>query len=251
MTGKRILSSSSFPRKWGSIFLSLPLLRWIPAGAGMTPVFISLILLFALSGCGFRSVYGERSNSHGDTAVATQLNDIAIEPVHERNGQMLRNNLIDMMYGKGRPAHPLYKLAVTLRSTEEDFGIQADATTTRTMVNMYGDFSLKTDSGKELLTGSAHSTSNINKISNQYATLVARNQAYERTINEVSEQIVSRLSLYFSERERNPQSAGPHPPGDQPLALTTAPDRMRDPVADAMQNMTPKLAPAAAPTVTP
>jgi LPS-assembly lipoprotein len=168
---------------------------------------MTLFAALALSGCGFHSVYGSRDSD--DSPIAAQMQDVAIDNIKERNGQMLRNDLIDMMYGKGRPTQPRYRLTIDLKASEEDLGIQADATTTRAMINMVGNFVLKDAAGKELMHGTAHSTSNINKISNQYATLVSNQDAYARTINEVSQQIVNRLSLYFAERDRQQPVASP------------------------------------------
>ena len=75
--------------------------------------------LLTLAACGFSPIYG----AHGNNApVAAQLNQIAIASIAERQGQMLRNDLIDLMYVKGRPANPQYRLEVSLHSTEEEIG---------------------------------------------------------------------------------------------------------------------------------
>lgn len=165
-------------------------------------VLSSLCLLISvlclLAACGFHPVYG----SHDDNGnpVAATLNQIAIENIPDRQGQILRNDLIDRLYGKGgRPQQPAYHLAVTLRNSQEDLGIQANATSTRTLMNMSATYVLTDTTGKKILDGKAHSVASFNSISDQYATLAARDSAFERTINEVSEQIVNRLSLYFSE----------------------------------------------------
>ena len=131
--------------------------------------------------------------------MAVALNNISIENIPDRNGQMLRNDLIDRMYGKNRPEKPLYTLKVTIRSGEEDLGILANATATRSLLNMYSDYSLQDAKGKQLLGGTAHSVASFDKLDQMYGTVVARQNAYERTLREVSEQIVNRLSLYFSE----------------------------------------------------
>lgn len=163
------------------------------------PIPYSLLpLLCLLSACGFHPVYGSHGGGDNSPAAAA-LNRISIDNIPDHSGQLLRNDLIDSMYGKGRPAQPAYTLTVKLRQTEEDIGILANATATRTMLNMYGDYVLKDMQGKEILKGTAHSVASFNQLSDQYATLVARNDAIERTINEVSQQIVNRLSLHFAE----------------------------------------------------
>jgi LPS-assembly lipoprotein len=162
--------------------------------------------LLALSGCGFSPVYGSHDNN---TTVTAQLGDIAIDNISERQGQILRNDLIDRMYAKGRPASPHYRLSVKIRSTVEDLGIQADATSTRSLLNMYADYTLLDEKGKKLVSGTAHSVTSFNKLDQQFGTLMASEDASERTINEVSDQIVNRLSLYFAETPGLPASTTP------------------------------------------
>lgn len=160
------------------------------------------VLCFLFSGCGFHSVYG----GHGDdgSPVAEQLSQVAVDPISERAGQMLRNNLIDRFYGKGRPAKPAYRLAVKLRVSEEDLGVLANATTALAAIHVYGDYVLRDAGGKTLASGTTHSTASYDKLTSQYATLAAHDGAIERTVREVGEQITGRLSLYFAERKAEP-----------------------------------------------
>ncbi|MDX2028414.1 MAG: LPS assembly lipoprotein LptE [Alphaproteobacteria bacterium] len=150
-----------------------------------------------LAACGFQPIYGAQDKT--GTPVAGQLNQIAIDNIPERSGQILRNELIDRMYGQGRPRQPLYRLEVKLRATQEDLGLRANATSTRTLLNMNADYILRATQGKELLRGTAHSITNFNRLSTQYGNVSALDAATERTLREVSEQIVNRLALYFAE----------------------------------------------------
>lgn len=152
-----------------------------------------------LSGCGFRPIYGTHEAESG-SPVALDLNNIAIDNIPDRDGQILRNDLIDRMYGKNRPERPAYMLHVKIRSTEQDLGILANATATRSLLDMYADYSLADGKGKEILKGSAHSVAGFDKLDQIYGTVAASANARERTLHEVGEQIVNRLSLYFSER---------------------------------------------------
>ena len=159
---------------------------------------LSVILL--LSGCGFRPIYGSHGAESG-SPVAQELNNVAIDNIPDRNGQILRNDLIDRMYGKNRPHKPLYTLRMSIQSSEEDSGILSNATATRSLLNVYSNYSLVDTKGKEILKGSAHSVAGFDKLDQIYGTVAARQDAYERTLHEISEQIVNRLSLYFSERK--------------------------------------------------
>jgi len=164
--------------------------------------FIALltVVFLPLAGCGFQPVYGTHGALMG-SPVAVDLNNIAIDNIPDRNGQILRNYLIDRLYGKNRPLKPLYTLKVSIHYSEEDLGILANATATRSLLNMYGDYLLVDSKGNELLKGSAHSVASFDKLDQMYGTVASRQDASQRTLHEVSEQIVNRLSVYFSERQ--------------------------------------------------
>jgi LPS-assembly lipoprotein len=166
-----------------------------------TSVFLVLLLTVSLllAGCGFRPIYGSRSDE-GGSPVAIDLNNVAIDNIPNRDGQILRNNLIDRMYGKNRPEKTFYTLSVYVHNTEENLGILANATATRSLLDMYGDYSLQDAQGKTLLSGTAHSVASFDKLDQMYGTVAARQDARERTLREISEQIVNHVSLYFSER---------------------------------------------------
>jgi LPS-assembly lipoprotein len=161
---------------------------------------LTLSAFVLLSGCGFHAIYGDHTTSDG-APVAADLNNIAIDNISDRDGQLLRNDLIDRMYGLNRPSQPLYHLSVKIRFDIQDLGILANATATRSILNMYGDYTLTDAKGKILVTGTTHSVANIEKLDQIYGTVVSEDEAKERTLHEVSEQIVNRISLYFSERQ--------------------------------------------------
>ena len=153
-------------------------------------------VFFLLAGCGFHPVYGSRDQ---DTPVAAKLNQVAIDSIPDRQGQTLRNELIDRMYGKGRPHDPKYHLTVTLRSTEEGIGLLPNAITTLTELTITADYVLTDETNKEVMRATARTVANYNQLQEEYGTLAAREGAYERSLNEIADQIVNRVSLYFSE----------------------------------------------------
>jgi LPS-assembly lipoprotein len=158
---------------------------------------LSSVFCLLLAACGFSPIY----MSHGSNEpVAKALNNVEIASIPDRQGQMLRNHLIDRMYTSGRPAHPVATLEVKLRSTETDVGTQKDATTVRRELSLWADYVLKSPGGEELAKSTAHSVVGFSKLDEQYGTVAAERNAYERAINEVGEQIVNRVSLYYAEK---------------------------------------------------
>lgn len=164
------------------------------------PSSIILVALLMLAGCGFQPVYGDLGSSQ--SSVAAELNRVAIANIPDRQGQVLRNRLIDRFYHAGRPKDPAYTLTVALRSYEVDLGIQKDATASRRQYDLYADYVLTDKTGTELHKGTARSIVSYNKLSAQYGTLASRENAVERALQEVGEQITNRVSLYFQGAEK-------------------------------------------------
>src|ERR1700742_1233580 len=121
-----------------------PYIQMPNAGCRMLVYLLALCMLVS---CDFHPIYG----SHGEnTPVAVALNQVAIDNIPDRQGQTLRNELIDRMYGKGRPHDPKYHLTISLRETEEGIGLLPNATTTLTELTIYADYSLTDEKGKVL-----------------------------------------------------------------------------------------------------
>ncbi|MDD5586828.1 MAG: LPS assembly lipoprotein LptE [Alphaproteobacteria bacterium] len=158
--------------------------------------FCLLMPVLCLLGCGFSPIYGSHE---GGAPVAKELGNVEIANIPDRQGQQLRNRLIDRMYFSGRPEHPEATLAVRLRSTEIELGIRKDATATRRELNMWADYVLRGKDGEQLLKGTAHSVVSYSKLRAQYGTVAAEQNAIDRALKEVGEQIVNRLSLHYAE----------------------------------------------------
>ena len=170
---------------------------------------LTSVFCLLTSGCGFHPLYGSRDDN---SSVSAELNDVAIDNIADRNGQILRNDLIDRMYHNGRPQSPKYTLTASLRTLEEGIGLLPDATTSLTELNLYADYTLKDQAGKTVVTATAHATATFNQLQEEYGTLAAEQNAYQRCLDEVSEQIVNRISLYFSEGTTiKPPAQGPAP----------------------------------------
>jgi LPS-assembly lipoprotein len=103
------------------------------------------------------------------------------------------------MYGKGRPQQPKYRLEVTLRTYEEGIGLLPNAVNSLTELTITATYNLKDAQGKVLMSATAHTVANYDQLQQQYGTLAAQQGAYERSLNELADQIVNRVSLYFSE----------------------------------------------------
>lgn len=159
------------------------------------PLLLAL-LPAALRACGFTPVYG--TGAH-ESAVGTALANVQIDPIVDRNGQVLRNNLIDRFYTDGRPDSPRYRLSVALAATEEELGIQKDATATRARLRLQASYELiEISTGQVVYRTFSRSIISFNLLDSQFAVLATRQDAYDRGLTELADDIRTRLSLYFA-----------------------------------------------------
>lgn len=166
----------------------------------------SLMALLLLSACGFSPIYGAHDGNK--TPVSEALSAVYIENIPNENGQKLRNKLMDRLYYHGRPVDPEARLLVSLNASESDLGIRKDATAELSELSAQANFRLFDRSGKELLKGSARSSVIYSKLDAQFGTLAAQRNSYDRAINEIAEQILSQLSLFYAE---TPPEKAPEP----------------------------------------
>ena len=90
----------------------LPRQRALRAQGRRTCAALTFLGCLALAGCGFHPLYGGGK-------VAPQLASIYVEPVAERDGYELRNQLIDLLGSDGREAGKAYRLKLTLERSVE------------------------------------------------------------------------------------------------------------------------------------
>jgi LPS-assembly lipoprotein len=158
---------------------------------------LSLALASAgLSGCGFRPVYGSGSAVGGASA---QLAQVHIDTIPERNGQVLRNALIERMNVSGIPTRPAYHLVIGLQEEELDLGIRRDATVTRGQIKMTATYQLvDSKTGAIAERGTARSVSSYNVVESDFGTFVSRGDAQARALQDLSDDIALRLALHFN-----------------------------------------------------
>ncbi len=155
-------------------------------------------VLLTLSSCGFRPMYGDSGAGQAVTQGNKSLVEIANIP--DRDGQQLRNLLIDRLYLKGRPADAPYILTIAPLKTETThLGIRKDATSTRAMTQIYSTMVLRDRAtNRVLLTRDIRSVGSYNELDNQFATLVSSQSLAGHMLEELSDDVVTEINLYFS-----------------------------------------------------
>lgn len=168
-----------------------------PAESGCAAV-LSAVVLCALTGCGFHPLYGESTPSN-----AAALAAIRIEQIADRSGQKLRNMLLDRLTPTGPPSHPAYTLSVKLTETRQELAIRKDERATRANLTVTARFVLRAvrDPRAGLFAGVASSTNSYNVLMSEFATLSAENDARDRALQTLSEEIRLRVAAAL----QNPQ----------------------------------------------
>lgn len=155
-------------------------------------------LMFAgLAACGFQPLYGDKSGGRIDDRLA----DIRIQTIEDRVGQILHNLLLDRINPYGRPADPLYTLRVRAAVSKAEIGLKFTEVATRARLTLSASFQLIEDeSGDVVASGQVRSVNSYNISDSEFARVASENDATERAAREVSEEIRTRLSLFFNRK---------------------------------------------------
>lgn len=165
-----------------------------------TRLVLILAALIGLSGC-YQPLYGNKPiGSVAPSPQEAALNNVSIASIPERNGQKLRNFLIDRFYSYGRPQKTDFELVTRLTVVEEKLGLQKDATTTRARLNITASYTLTdTRSHKVILTSTSHTFVSYSVLDQEYANLSERENAADRGLKEIAELMTTRVLLALEE----------------------------------------------------
>ena len=150
--------------------------------------------LGVLAACGFQPIYG----SKGTPGTQIEMASIEVGIIKDRQGQQLRNFLLDRINPGGTPQSPNYTLTVVLTSGKEFLAFRKSQFSTRANLNFVAVFNLK---GKnqylgENFSGTSKITVSYNILSSHFATLIAEENARNRAVKELSADISNRIAAF-------------------------------------------------------
>jgi LPS-assembly lipoprotein len=155
---------------------------------------LSAALPAVLAGCGWEPLYANRQTP----AASADLRAIRVLPIPERVGQRLESGLRRSFNPSAEPTKQRYELKVTAATSVADLGVQSQGLGTRGEVNLSASYTLtEIGTNKVLQTGSIHASDSFDIQANGYSTVVAQDDAYTRTVEEVRREIVARLTLFL------------------------------------------------------
>lgn len=172
------------------------------------------VLCLAVAACGFEPMYAGKD----EAGAAAKYANVEIDNIPHRSGQYLRNQLIDRLYLDGRPSGADYLLRVApLKTVTTSLGIRKDATSTRAMAETGTTMQLvEKASGRVLLQRDLRATGGYNLLDNQFATIISRQSVSDHMLEELADEIVAELGLYFHRAGQTP--------GEMPVSIA-APTR--------------------------
>lgn len=158
---------------------------------------LTIIVLSFLTACGFQPLYGERG---GVQETNIQLQHVFIANIPDREGQYLRNALIDRFYRTGRPVDPAYTLRITsLNESKRDLDVTIDSDATRGQLKLTASMVLTDNqTGQALLNRSLMAVTSYNILASEFTNRVSEQNARENALNDLARQIEMQLGLYFS-----------------------------------------------------
>jgi LPS-assembly lipoprotein len=154
-------------------------------------------IAFALAGCGFHPLYGRNDT---DPRVGPNLSAIFVEPVSDRVGYELRNNLLDLFNATGQIDTSQYRLKLALTEMEEAVVLQQNTAITRYNYTLNAHYDLiPKASTTPVKSGnvSALTAYNVAAAPFLYATVTAERDAKNRAANDIAERIRTELAVYF------------------------------------------------------
>lgn len=161
-------------------------------------VLLSLLPALAiapLSGCGFRPMYGQ---SPGAARVTDELARVRIPPIADRQGQILRNNLLDRLTPLGEPREAAYVLEVRLAEPRQPLALRRDDVISRFGYSANASFNLRDLGGRIVFSGSSGFSTDYEVTSSEFATLSSRENARVRVLELIADDIRSQLADYMT-----------------------------------------------------
>lgn len=164
-------------------------------------VLLSVAACLLAAACGFEPMYGSYglAGVQEQSGVQEKLAQVDVLSIPDREGQFLRNALIDSFYDSGRPVNPRYTLSVsgvTERTYDLDITVSSDAT--RAQLTLSTDISLiDNESKEEVLKRSLRASASYNIMESEFATRVSEQSTRENALNDLARQIELQTVLYF------------------------------------------------------
>jgi LPS-assembly lipoprotein len=150
-----------------------------------------------LGACGFRPMHA----AYRDGIVDQQLAQVYVASIPDRVGQMVRNDLIDLLNPEGQPADNRYRLEVELTATRPSTVLSTQELASRRNYTLTANYRLTSADGKtELMKRRHRAVTSFDIVESEFATLAAEDYAQKLAAKQVAEAIQRQVTLYFTSK---------------------------------------------------
>ena len=161
-----------------------------PRRAGRWAALVALAI--GLGACTVQPLYGPKP---GGASVKATLARVAIEPVDDRVGQVVRNKLIFQFTGGGAASSALYKMRLTVTSRETGLGITSVEQSPVYSVSVSATYELKRiDTDTSVLRSTSSASASYNTVNQVFANTRAKIDAENRAATQVANDIATRVT---------------------------------------------------------
>ena len=157
-----------------------------------------------LAACGFQPLYvqtgGEEKRFYDgdfDTSIVEEMSQIKIPSIADRFGQLLRNDLLDLLTPRGVPQNAKYRLDVVLNGrivTHQ--AMRNDVTATNERIEYRVGYKLF-QGANQLLKGNSIAFVSYDILQNPYSTTMAQKKAEKDAAKIIANDIALRIGAYF------------------------------------------------------
>src|SRR5262245_4440398 len=153
------------------------------------------IAVLVLPGCGFQPLYADNN-----VGVSSTLETIFVEPISDRVGYELRNDLLDRLDVSSSAANARYRLRLEYTELEEPVVFQPNTSITRYNYTLTAHYDLVAkDDSQPVKSGdvTAFAAYNVAASPYLYSTVAAQRDAKNRAANDIAERIRLELAVYL------------------------------------------------------
>ncbi|MFN3591720.1 MAG: LPS assembly lipoprotein LptE [Thermaurantiacus sp.] len=158
-----------------------------------------LVPAFWLGACALEPVYSAGQSG----PAATMLGGIAVDPIPDRNGFLVRDRLLARLNSGATTDGPQYRLRVRLDDRIDGFGVRGDNSIIRERRTLRARWQLFEDGSETpILDATAGADAGIDVVGSEFAVVAAETSAAERLADEVAAQIIARIALHARQAGR-------------------------------------------------
>ena len=161
-------------------------------------------VLLVLAACGFQPLYvqtvGENKwhyDGDFDTSIIEEMSQIKVSSIADRFGQLLRNDLLDLLTPRGVPKNAKYRLDVVLNGrivTQQ--AMRNDVTATNERIEYRVGYTLFQGADR-LVKGNSIAFVSYDILQNPYSTTMAQKKAEKDAAKIIANDIALRIGAYF------------------------------------------------------